>query len=212
MDSSARVALPDEAEQRLRLLVGWVALAWCALYGWFCVVQGRDVPVLWFIQLAVHEAGHRVFIPFGNYTMLLMGSGSEILAPLLIGVGCLAWRTRRNLIAAGMCWAVAAGACIHTAAYMADAPRGEMTLIGGDESDWLVIFDRYWDKLYKADVYAARMRTVGLVVWLGAVALVVAGMVLAYRRVSSAEHAGEPVATAIPTGPVQRQSDADMWR
>ena len=50
MGTSARVEIPDEAEQRLRLLAGWVGLVWCALYGWFAVVKGDDVPVLWFIR------------------------------------------------------------------------------------------------------------------------------------------------------------------
>lgn len=62
---------------------------------------------------------------------------------------------------------------------------------GGGESDWLVIFDRYWDALDKADVYATRMRTAGLVVWLAPVGLVVAGMVLASRRAAAAA-AGRP--------------------
>jgi hypothetical protein len=212
MDESPRVPLPEEAEHRLRLVAGWIGLAWCALYGWFSIVRGGDVPVLWFMQLAVHEVGHRVFAPFGDYTMYLMGSGSEILVPLLIGIGCIVWRSKRDLIAAGMCGAVAAGAFVHTAAYMADAPRGEMTLIGGGESDWLIIFDRYWDALYKADVYAARMRTAGLVVWLASVGLVVAGMVLISRRAAAAEHADEPVATATPRRPLRSVDPRDMWR
>lgn len=211
MDALQPVALPREAEQRLRVIAGWVGLFWCALYGWLAVARGGDVPVLWFMQLAVHEAGHRVFIPFGEYTMILMGSGSEIVVPLLIGLGCIVWKRKRNLIAAGMCAAVAAGACVHTAAYIYDAPRGEGTLIGGTESDWLVILDRYWDTLYKADIYARWMRTAALLVWLAGVGLVVTGMVLAHRQVTATSR---PHRSAVPSRPVGAGGvDADdMWR
>lgn len=211
MDAFPPVALPLETEQRLRVIAGWAGLLWCALYGWFAVVRGGDVPVLWFMQLAVHEAGHRVFIPFGEYTMSLMGSGSEIVVPLLIGLGCIVWKRNRNLIAAGMCWAVAAGAFVHTAAYIYDAPRGEGILIGGTESDWLVILDRYWDTLYKADIYARWVRTAALLVWLAGVGLVVTGMVLAHRQATAASR---PHRSAVPSRPVGAGSvDADqMWR
>lgn len=202
MDALRPVALPDEAEQRLRLLAGWVALIWCALFGWFSVLHGGDVPVLWLLQLAVHEMGHWVFATFGERTMLLMGSGAEILVPILLGVGCVVWRTKRNLIAAGMCWAVAAGAFVHTAAYIADAPLGEATLIGG-ESDWLILLDEHWDVLYKAHVYAGWARTAGLIVWLAAVGLVVVGMALARRGLATPTFrvSAEPSAPVAPIDP-----------
>jgi hypothetical protein len=212
MERNGRVGLPEETEQRLRYLAGYAGLAWCALFGWFSVIHGGDVPVLWFIQLAVHEAGHRVFAPFGEYTMILMGSGSEILLPFAIGVGCLVWPRKRNLIAAGMCWALAAGAIVHTAWYVADAPRGEGELIGGGESDWLVILDEYWDTLFKADVYAARLRLAAWVVWLAAVGLVVAGMIVAKRRSEPATASTSAVASAAPSRPLTEVSDGQMWR
>jgi hypothetical protein len=89
-----KVELPEDTTQRLRVGAGVVALAWCAMYGWFSFVQSTDVPLLWLMQLAVHETGHRVFAPFGEYTMILMGSGSEILFPLLLGGHVLSGRGR----------------------------------------------------------------------------------------------------------------------
>jgi hypothetical protein len=97
--------------------------------------------------------------------------------------------------------------------YMADAPRGEMMLIGGEESDWLRIFDQYWDKLYRADVYAARMRTAGVAIWCVSVALVVAGMVLAARAARLAEQEqGAPTPTATPSQELVPVTDEQMWR
>jgi len=210
MDALTPVELPEDVANRLRVYVGAGALVWCAIYGWFSFVRDTDVPVLFLMQLAVHELGHRVFAPFGDYTMVLMGSGSEILAPLLLGIVVLAWK--RNPIGAGACWAVAAAACQHTSMYMADAPRGEMMLIGGDESDWLRIFDGYWDALYKADIYAARMRTVGIVIWFAAVGVVAAGMVLHHRKATAAERAARVRPTATPSAPVRPVAGDEMWR
>jgi hypothetical protein len=208
IDAIDRVPLPRDTEDRLRLLAGWAGLVWCALYGWFCVVRGGDVPVLWLLQLATHEVGHLAFSPFGERTMLLMGSGTEILAPLALAAGLVLWRARRNLIAAGMCLAITAGAFIHTAAYIADAPRGEAVLVGSDESDWLRLLDEHWDVLYKADVYAGWARTAGLLVWLAAVASVIGGMSVVARRLRPEG----PTATADPVRPVPPVDPDEMWR
>jgi hypothetical protein len=110
-----------------------------------------------------------------------------------------------------MCWAVSAGALVHTAWYIADAPRGEGELIGGGESDWLVILDEYWGKLLKADVYAARLRVVAWVVWLGAVALVISGMVLAHRRAAGNKAPRSPKSNAEPARELAQISDEQMW-
>jgi len=210
MDGWNELELPEEHTQRVRLGVGAIALGWCAIYGWFSFVKSADVPILWYLQLAVHEMGHRVFAPFGEYVSILMGSGSEILFPFLLGVGCIVWKRKRNLIAAGMCWAVAAAACEGTAIYMADAPVGHLQLIGSDQSDWLRIFDEFWDKLYRADVYAARTRTAGIAIWFAAVALVVVGMLLAHRGVRRAERPG-PSPTAKPKHELVAVPDERMW-
>lgn len=207
-----RAGSPDGSYARSRVLAGWAALAWCALYGWFTVVRATDVPVLSFMQLAVHEVGHRLFAPFGEYPMLVMGSGSEILAPLLLAVALTLWPAKRNLVAAGAVLAVASAACQHTAMYMADAPRGEMMLIGSSESDWLRIFDGYWDTLYKADIYAGRMRAAGIALWFAAMGLVAAGIVVERRRAATLEPAARPAVRAAPLAPVQPVDDEQMWR
>jgi hypothetical protein len=199
-----RVRLSEVDEHALQVWTGVAGLVWCAIYGLFSFVRDTRVPVLWLMQLAVHETGHRVFAPFGEYVMVLMGSGSEILAPFLLGLALLLWK--RKAIAAGVCWAVAAAACEGTSIYIADAPVGRLTLIGGDESDWLRILDDYWDKLYKADVYAARVRTAGIVLWILAVGLVVLGTWHHHRKARMPGPGAKPVRALAPVSP------EEMWR
>jgi hypothetical protein len=206
-----RVHLSDADEHGLQVWVGVATLLWCAIYGWFPFVRHTDVPILFLMQVAVHETGHRAFSPFGEYVMLLMGSGSEILAPFLLGLVMLAWK--RRFFGAGACWAVAAAACAHTAAYMADAPVGSMTLLGSPESDWLRIFDDYWNTLFKADVYAARVYAVGVVVWFAAVLMVVAGIVVHHRAARARPARPGRVPTHVK--PVSRPTSVgpqEMWR
>jgi hypothetical protein len=119
----------------------------------------------------------------------------------------LVWK--RRFFGAGACWAVAAASCAHTAAYMADAPIGSMTLLGSPESDWLRIFDDYWDTLFKADVYAARVHAVGVAVWLAAVVMVVAGIVVHHRAARARPYRPRPAEPVLrPTG----VGPEEMWR
>jgi hypothetical protein len=203
---SERVRLSDVDEHAVQVWAGVAGLIWCAVYGWFSFVRSTEVPVLWLMQLAVHEIGHRVFAPFGEYVMILMGSGSEILAPFLFGLVLLLWQ--RNAIAAGVCWTVAAAACEGTSIYIADAPVGSLTLIGGEESDWLRILDEHWGTLSKADVYAGRVRTAGIILWILAVGLVVFGSWRHYRRANPRV----PRPCATPARPLAPVSPKEMWR
>ena len=130
------VQLPDDIQRRLDTWKAVGALGVCAFYGWFAIVKNVQVPVLVFLDIAVHEIGHKVFSPFGNLIMLIMGTGTQILFPLVVGLVFGIWK--RNVIAWGICWAWAAGAMCDGARYIYDAPRGEMMLLGAGDGlgDW----------------------------------------------------------------------------
>jgi hypothetical protein len=70
------VQLPDDIQRRLNALKAIGALGVCAIYGWFAIVKDTQVPVLVFLDVAVHEVGHKLFSPFGDLVMLVMGTGS----------------------------------------------------------------------------------------------------------------------------------------
>ncbi len=209
------VTLPDEIQRRLDIWKGVGALLLCALYGWFALVKNAETPVLQFLDVAVHEVGHKLFSPFGELIMLIMGSGWQVLFPLLLGVGFAVWK--RNLIAWGICWAWAANAMSDAARYIYDAPRGELMLLGGGGGlgDWSrILGPEHFDKLYLADRLAADVRAAGFVTWFAAVGIVVWALVrtsMAMRR-DTASAAATEKPSARPSGALSPVGDVDMWR
>ena len=207
------VQLPDDIQRRLDTWKAVGALGVCAIYGWFAIVKNVQVPVLVFLDIAVHEIGHKVFSPFGNLIMLIMGTGTQILFPLVVGLMFGIWK--RNFIAWGICWAWAASAMCDGARYIYDAPRGEMMLLGAGDGlgDWSKILGpEHFDKLYLADRLSSQLRTLGIVMWFVAVGLIVFSLVRnlqANRDVTAAKAAR---ATSTPSGALTPVGDVDMWR
>lgn len=207
------VQLPDDIQRRLDTWKAVGALGVCAFYGWFAIVKNVQVPVLVFLDIAVHEIGHKVFSPFGNLIMLIMGTGTQILFPLVVGLAFGIWK--RNFIAWGICWAWAASALCDGARYIYDAPRGEMMLLGAGDGlgDWSKILGpEHFDKLYLADRLSSQLRTLGIVTWFVAVGLIVFSLVRdlqANRDVTAAKAAR---ATPTPSGALTPVRDVDMWR
>lgn len=207
------VQLPEDIQRRLNAWKAAGALGVCAIYGWFAIVKDAQVPVLVFLDIAVHEVGHKLFSPFGDLIMLIMGTGFQILFPFVAGLVFGIWK--RNLIAWGVCWAWSANAMCDGARYIYDAPRGELMLLGAGDGlgDWSKILGpEHFDKLYLADRLAAQLRTLGIITWFVAVGLVVVSLarsVQGNRRAAAAEAVR---ATAKPTGVLTPVGDVDMWR
>jgi hypothetical protein len=197
------VKLPDEIQFRLTMWRGLGALGLVSLWGWYGYIKGAEVPVLQFLDIAVHEIGHRVFAPFGEVTMLMMGSGSEMLFPLVVGLLVFGlWK--RDLIAWGICWAWAAGAFADASRYMADATQGQLMLLGGSGpdtmGDWERIFGpEHWDKMYLAARWAHNVHTWGLLVWFASLALVIGGIAWNWKKLQDAERAAKAAQWQRPT-------------
>ena len=207
------VQLPDDIQRRLNVWKAVGALGVCAIYGWFAIVKNVQVPVLVFLDIAVHEIGHKVFSPFGNLIMLMMGTGTQILFPLVVGLVFGIWK--RNFIAWGICWAWAASAMCDGARYIYDAPRGELMLLGAGDGlgDWSKILGpEHFDKLYLTDRLSSRLRTLGIVTWFVAVGLIVFSLVREVRASRDVTAAKAARATATPSGALTPVRDVDMWR
>jgi hypothetical protein len=196
MDTRLRpVSLPDDIQFRLNLWKGIGALGLVSLWGWFGFIKAAEVPVLQFLDIAMHEIGHTMFAPFGEVTMLMMGSGSEMLFPLLLGLLVFGmWK--RDLNAWGICWAWAAGAFADASRYMADATQGQLALLGGTGpdtmGDWERIFGpEHWDKMYLADRWARTVHAWGLLIWFASMGLVVVGLALNWKRMQDADRAAQ---------------------
>jgi hypothetical protein len=134
---------PSARSWRRPLRLG--ALVPLALYA---IARLRD-PAWWDIlddlNLAVHEAGHIVFSPFGDQMTALGGSLFQLLVPLAFVVH---FARSRQRWAAGVTLAWVAVNCINVGRYAADARAQDLPLLGGENviHDWWFVLVN-WDLL-----------------------------------------------------------------
>jgi len=210
MDSLAPVKLPDDLERPVTAYKAASAILLIAVWGWFALVRQDQTPIFVYLNIAVHETGHVLFRPFGELTMLIMGSGFEVLFPLIVGVYFLL--RRRDLVAAAICGGWAASALASAATYIADADDGRLALLGATgpdaAGDWeRILGAEFFDKVYLADPIAAKVRLLGFALWFVALGLAFWAIVRSTRRPARAAHA--PIRRLAPIEPLD---DEQMWR
>jgi hypothetical protein len=215
MDSLAPVPLPDDIQRRLNVYKAAGALLLIAVWGWFALVKNDQTPIFVYLNIAVHETGHVLFRPFGELTMLMMGSGFEVLFPLAVGVYFLV--RRRDVIATAVAWGWSASALASAATYIADADDGRLTLLGAarpdSAGDWeRILGEEFFDKVFLADRIAGIVHTLGSVLWIVALGLA-AWAIARNRRLERAATAGPSArVTAEPRTPLVPVDDEQMWR
>jgi hypothetical protein len=132
------------------------------------------VPLVSDIDLAVHEFGHMLFMPFGwaflGDTMVILGGSLTQVALPLVFVGYFAFSGKhRDLQGAMVCLWWAAMNLLSVSIYAADARARQIMLISGatgqeDDSghDFYNLFSQ-WGVLSRDTVYAGRMRALAVV-------------------------------------------------
>ena len=163
---------------RLALAVVLALLAWSAFrneYGY--------IPLLSDIDLAIHEFGHMLFMPFGiqflgNTMMILGGSLTQVAFPLIFFGYFLRKHVdapRRDVFAAMVCLWWSGINLLSVAIYCADSRAGQLMLIDGstgqesDAHDWNNLLTR-WGLLEHDTVIARWMRAIA---WLVCIASIV---------------------------------------
>ena len=166
---------------RLALAVVLALLAWSAFrneYGY--------VPLLSDIDLAIHEFGHMLFMPFGiqflGATMMILGGSLTQVAFPLIFFGYFMRRQgdgpRRDLFAAMVCLWWSGINLLSVAIYCADSRAGQLMLIDGstgqesDGHDWNNLLT-IWGQLEHDTVIARYMRAVAALVCVGSLIVAV---------------------------------------
>jgi hypothetical protein len=177
------------------------AIAFTGVCAWFVFRVGTRPPGLTYMDIAVHEIGHTMFRPFGELTMLVMGSGTQILFPLALAASALGYR--RDLLAGAVFLAWAGEAVGDTAIYIADAPRGELPLLGaGGEGDWTrILGPEHLSRMHLAEEYARNLRILGAVLMLCAAGLCVYGLWRLHQ----------PAGRTTPPNPAVPSAE-EMWR
>ena len=85
------------------------------------------------VDLAIHETGHLVFAPFGEFIAVAGGTLFQLIMPLTFVVYFV--RRRDGHAASVALWRVGQN-CGHIAWYVADARAMALPLVGGGEHDW----------------------------------------------------------------------------
>lgn len=138
------------------------------------------------VILATHEAGHVIFMPFGEYVMVLGGSLFQVLLPIVFVA--YFWR-RGDYYATSIIALWVAFALTDAAVYIGDARSRQLPLLGGDPAghDWTFLLVQIG--LLEQDRAIARtVRGIGLMVYWAAVG---GALYFAWRR-------GRPVTDNAP--------------
>jgi hypothetical protein len=215
MDTLAPVKLPDDIERRLTVFKAAGALLLIAVWGWFALVKNDQTPIFVYLNIAVHETGHVLFRPFGELTMLIMGSGFEVLFPFAVGLIFLI--RKRDVVSAAVSWGWSASAFASAATYIADADDGRLALLGATgpdtAGDWeRILGEQFFDKVYLADSIAGTVRTFGFVLWFVALGLAAWVIVRNRRQERAAVEVSPPKATATSSSSVPALDEEQMWR
>jgi hypothetical protein len=120
------------------------------------------------ILLVIHEAGHMIFMPFGEFMTILGGSLFQFLLPLICA-GTLLW-TNRDPFGAGLGVWWAGVSLLDLAPYIYDAREPQLIMLSGHTGedgphDWIYLLETF-GRLQQSQGYGAFVHTLGLLVML----------------------------------------------
>lgn len=136
--------LPEQSTTLTRFQINCVGFILFAIWGLRLISSGyRDGAAMQsFLHLPLlvfHEAGHILFIPFGQFMTILGGTLGQLLMPLIIGIALL--RQNRDALGASLALWLLGYSFIDCAPYIYDAIDPKLPLlgghIGGDSHDWI---------------------------------------------------------------------------
>jgi hypothetical protein len=145
---------------------------WCGFYALFVLYAATSTTGFLFIDYAnlmFHEAGHVEFSWAGYYTRILGGTLGELIVPLAFLVFFIR-RGETASVAFSSFWMFEN--FLYIAAYMGDARRSALPLVGGDESDWTILFS-HWGVLGFDTRIATVVRGFGWMGMLGSISWLV---------------------------------------
>jgi hypothetical protein len=168
----------------------YARLAFAALLAWLAWSAFHDgdgyVPLLSEIDLAIHEFGHMLFMPFGipflGRTMVILGGSlTQVAFPLLFFWYFMRKRDdapKRDVFAAMACLWWSAINLLDVAIYCADSRAGELMLLDGltgkesDGHDWNNLLTG-WRLLDQDTAIARWMRAIAALVCIGSIGVAV---------------------------------------
>jgi len=131
-----------------------------AAYGVYYLLHPDHYGLLDHVDLAIHETGHLVFAPFGEFLGMLGGTLFQLLVP-----GGFVWHFARRgdrYAAAVALWWVAQS-CWNVSVYVKDARSQVLPLVGGGEHDWAYLLGQL-DLLRHDQAIGTLVRLAGAVI------------------------------------------------
>jgi hypothetical protein len=116
---------------RAKLVVAVVA----SLYFLWCAYDPYQWHLIDGVNLVIHEAGHLIFSPFGEFMMIAGGSLFQVIMPALF-VGYFAYRHQYYSAALVLFWV--GESILNVSIYAGDSLALQLPLLGGQDSihDW----------------------------------------------------------------------------
>ena len=111
----------------------FVLTAILAVYGLYYLFFPGHYGLLDHVDLAIHETGHLLFGPFGEFIGMAGGTLLQLIFPLVF-VGYFLRRGDRHAATVAAWWV--AQNCWNIAVSVQDAQAQELPLVGGGEHDW----------------------------------------------------------------------------
>jgi hypothetical protein len=140
------------ASTRLRQAV----VVLCSAWGLYYLRAAEPFGLLDSVDLPIHETGHLVFAPFGEFMGFLGGTLLQLIFPIAFVVHFL---RRGDRYAAYLVLGWVAQNLWNIARYIGDARVQQLPLVGGGEHDWAYLLGRtgllYADRTLSAGVQAA---------------------------------------------------------
>ena len=172
-----------------RALQSYARIALVGLLAWLAWGAFRDdlgyIPLLGDIDLAIHEFGHMLFMPFGiaflGRTMVILGGSLTQVAFPLLFVGYFLRKVdgrRRDTFAAMVCLWWSSINLLDVAIYCADSRAGELMLLDGltgkesDGHDWNNLLTG-WGLLDQDTVIARWMRATAALVCMASLSVAI---------------------------------------
>ncbi len=161
-------------------------MVFIAIYGFLGAQNpGYDGPFLWlhYPDLAIHETGHLLFMPFGTFLHILGGSLTQILFPAVF-TAYFFWSGQRFSSALALFWT--GQNFMDVAVYIADAQARNLplTVDDPDAHDWWNLLGMM-GLLEHDQAIAAVVHGIGVLLYLAAVA---AGFYFAYLGPQARAH------------------------
>ena len=159
-------------------------LAFLAIYGFVSLRTPEAYRLLDSVDLAIHETGHLVFAPFGEWLAMFGGTLFQVLVPLAFVAHFL---RRGEWFGAAVClWWVAQNFW-NISVYIADARAQQLPLVGGGEHDWFYLLASA-GKLARDRQIAQTVHGIGVLIYMIALGF----GVIALRRIPEQPSAPQP--------------------